>query len=62
MIARDAEPIGHSTPYPRVDIRYIGRKRVIGLKDWMESGDPREPDPAAYRFDSLWMAWVLKDV
>lgn len=61
MIARDAEPIGHSTPYPRVDIRYIGRKRVITMKDLAESGSMRDPDPAAYEFDYLRQSWILKD-
>lgn len=61
MIAKDAEPVGNRTAYPRIDIAHIGRRQLITLKDWIEDGCGREPDPAAYNYDHYAQAWILKD-
>jgi len=59
MIARDAVPTGHSTPYPRIDMMHIGRKSVITLEDVVNEGG-RESDPAVYRFDLYSRCDVMK--
>jgi hypothetical protein len=60
MITPDAEPIGHVSPYRRIDPSHPGRKRMITYLELMQSGD-REPDAAIYRHDLLRDCWILKD-
>lgn len=60
MISHDAMPIGHTSPYERIDTMHPGRKAVITLADLARSGD-RLPDLAAYRFDCYRREYILKD-
>jgi hypothetical protein len=61
MIPRNAEVIGHISPYKRVDPMYPGRKRAITKLDVM-NGVCREPDPHWYRYESYpFERWVLKE-
>ena len=61
MIATDAEPVSHKSPYQPIDIAHPGRKQIITFDQWFDNGCGREPDPAAYRYDFYRQAWVLKD-
>jgi hypothetical protein len=54
------EPVGHISPYKRIDPSHPGRKPVITALELMQSGD-REPDPAIYRHDFSRAIWILKD-
>jgi hypothetical protein len=61
MIQRNAEAIGHVSPYKRIDPMHPGRKRVITKLDVM-NGVCREPDPHLYRYEPFPSSrWVLKD-
>jgi hypothetical protein len=57
MIDPDAQPLRNIPVYRRID----DRKPVITALELCQSGD-REPDPAAYWFDTLRKAWLLKEV
>lgn len=60
MIAHDAAPTSHVSPYGRIDIRYPGRKRVITALELAQSGD-RMPDPAVYNYNPLADTWIMKE-
>lgn len=59
MIARDVTPIGHVSPYRRIDPRYPNRKIVI-TREEVENGT-REPDAAVYAYSYILDRWTLKD-
>ncbi|UGY16822.1 hypothetical protein HAP48_0004625 [Bradyrhizobium septentrionale] len=59
MIHREAVPVGHTSPYKRIEIAHLGRKTIITADELALSGD-REPDPAAYRYDVDLRAYLLK--
>lgn len=59
MIARDAVPIDHRSPYKRIDLAHPNRKPKITLED-VQSGREREPDLEVYRF-VYGFGWVLKE-
>lgn len=59
MIARDAKPTSHNSPYKRIDIMHPGRKRWVTRQD-VQDGKCREPDPEAYSYDGLGI-WTLKE-
>ncbi len=60
MIASDAAPIGHVSPYKRIDPQHPGRKPVITAVEVAQAGG-REPDPHVYRYSPMRDAWILKD-
>lgn len=59
MIERDAEPIGHRTPYKRVDLgaRRSQHPAVITQEDYQNGVIP---DEALYEYDWNAKHWVLK--
>jgi hypothetical protein len=59
-IASGIEPCEHRSPYPRIDVRYPGRRKVVTRADVDRSGG-REPDPAVYLFNYMLDCWMLKD-
>jgi hypothetical protein len=60
MIPRNAVPIGHISPYRRIDPAHPGRKTVITLFELFRDGG-RAPDAAIYSYDLLREVWTLKD-
>lgn len=60
MIARDATPLGHVSPYRRIDPAHPGRKAVITGLEVVQNGG-REPDAAIYRYNGITDTWYLKD-
>jgi hypothetical protein len=57
MIDPEAEPIGHRSPYKRVDLAARRRPRFITREDY-ENGVI--PDEALYEYNSQHEHWVLK--
>ncbi len=58
MIDANAEPIRNIPALKRIDIKHLGRRRVIPAIEVLHGY--REPDPATYRYDVFRDAWILK--
>ena len=58
MIDRDAQPIGHRSPYKRIDLAQRRRKAVITFDEIM-AGEP-VPDPEFYEYWVVDRLWRLK--
>ena len=58
MIAPDAQPIGHRSPYKRIDLARPRRKAVITRDDIKASGIT--PDPEQYSYCHIYDIWTLK--
>ena len=58
MIDPKAEPIGHRSPYKRIDLSRPKRKAVITRKEAVESNEV--PDPALYDYCNVYDIWTLK--
>lgn len=58
MIAPDAEPVDHRTPYKRIDLARPKRKAVITREDVNRT--ETVPDPALYDYNHIYDIWTLK--
>ena len=55
MIREYIQPIEHRSPYPRISPLHPGRKNRITLEEWLQSGTGREPDPAIYSWNGVYL-------
>lgn len=60
MIHGEIKPIGHVSPYKRIDPSHPGRRAIITRADVLREGG-REPDPSIYRYSPMAETWYLKD-
>lgn len=59
MIDPKAEPIGHRSPYKRIDLSRPKPKEVITRKEVVETD--KVPDPELYDYCHIYDIWKLKD-
>lgn len=58
MIAPNAEPIGHTPPYKRIDLARPKPKATITREDVIRTDIV--PDPALYDYCHIYDIWTLK--
>ena len=59
MIAPDAQPIGHRSPYKRIDLAQRRTRKAVVTQDDIKNGEPI-PDPSLYEYWIGDRAWRLK--